>query len=69
MIGSSIVLIGLAGGYYVPGIVGGIVLQVVGEAIELMVGRGGRWANTLLGNLGCLVAGSTLGSTFVLGLH
>ena len=70
MIGSSIVLIGLAGGYYVPGIIGGIVLQIAGAAIEVMVGRGGRWVNTLLGNVGCLVvAGSTLRSTFVLGLH
>ena len=65
MIGSSIVLIGLAGGYYVPGIIGGIVLQVVGEAIELTAGRGARWANTLLGNVGCIiVAGGTLGPKF-----
>jgi hypothetical protein len=70
MIGASVVLIGLAGGYYVPGIIGGITLQLVGAAAELTFGRSGRWASALLGNLGCIVvAGSTLGSTFALGLH
>jgi ABC-type spermidine/putrescine transport system permease subunit I len=70
MIGCSIVLIGLAGGYYMPGIIGGIGVQIVGAAAELIFGRRGRWASTLLGNLGCLVvAGSTLGSQFVWTIH
>ncbi|HEV2546657.1 MAG TPA: hypothetical protein VGU20_04920 [Stellaceae bacterium] len=44
MIGCSIVLIGLAGGYYMPGIIGGIAVQVAGAAAELIFGRRARWA-------------------------
>ena len=70
MIGCSIVLIGLAGGYYMPGIIGGIAVQVVGAAAELIFGRPARWVSTLLGNLGCfVVAGSTLGSQFIWQIH
>lgn len=70
MIGCSIVLIGLAGGYYMPGIIAGIAVQVVGAAAELTLGRRARWASTLLGNLGCIVvAGSTLGSQFIWKIH
>ena len=70
MIGCSIVLIGLAGGYYMPGIIGGIAVQVVGAVAELSFGRRARWASTLLGNLGCfVVAGSTLGSQFIWAMH
>jgi len=70
MIGCSIVLIGLAGGYYMPGIIAGIAVQVVGAAAELIFGRPARWVSTLLGNLGCfVVAGSTLGSQFIWQIH
>jgi hypothetical protein len=65
MIGCSVVLIGLAGGYDVPGVIAGIATQTVGAGAELGFGRGARWVNTLLGNLGCfIVAGSTIGANF-----